>query len=442
MANTSAFSFGNLGAGNAWFDQLQMGSFRGVEFHVDSSEITEGDNTVRREYPFQDLPTVFSMGAGAEEIKLPLYVIGDDYLDKLNALRAVLKGEGQLIHPLHGAIQVWVDGRYTIKEDYINEGGIARLNVTFVRAEERRYPVGVTNTADAAIDAALGLDLSAIANFASKFSIKGLAGWAGDLLGFNVLKAYNDIFNVVSDVLGVFENLKSTWTGLSDGSILTSLLSDPMSLATRFQDLLSVPRYIDELSDEVDEDVAKQLMSTYQSLFDIDTTPVITDAHYLPESPYVTPTRLAIHEMTTRCNVFIQTIALSAYVKAALQVDLDNFDNAMTIRQTIRKQCDKLMHAYGDLPHTSRQGIDGYNIHDALQQLKSTALTDLIKRSKGMAQLMSYTPTATTNILSLSYKLYGTAVYADEIMAMNNHIVHAMLVPAGIPLRIVKHEEI
>ena len=53
----------------AWFDQLTTASFRGVAFQVDTIDVTAGDNTVVREYPFQDLPTVFRMGEGVEEIK-------------------------------------------------------------------------------------------------------------------------------------------------------------------------------------------------------------------------------------------------------------------------------------------------------------------------------------------------------------------------------------
>ena len=60
-----------------WLDQLQRASFRGVPFQVDTIDHSAGDNVVMREYPFQDLPTVFRMGEAAEEIKLSAYVIGD-----------------------------------------------------------------------------------------------------------------------------------------------------------------------------------------------------------------------------------------------------------------------------------------------------------------------------------------------------------------------------
>ena len=52
-----------------WLEQLLPASFRGVPFQVDTIEHQAGDNVVLREYPFQDLPTVFRMGEAAEEIK-------------------------------------------------------------------------------------------------------------------------------------------------------------------------------------------------------------------------------------------------------------------------------------------------------------------------------------------------------------------------------------
>ena len=45
----------------AWLKQLRRASWRNVPFQVDTVDISAGQNTVLREYPFQDLPTVFSM---------------------------------------------------------------------------------------------------------------------------------------------------------------------------------------------------------------------------------------------------------------------------------------------------------------------------------------------------------------------------------------------
>ena len=165
------------GSGNGWAGQLQAASWKDVPFHVDTSDITAGDNVVLREYPFQDLPTVFRMGEGAEEIKFSAYVIGKDYQAQRDALRQALTGEGVLIHPTSGAVRCWVNGKYTVREAPTTEGGMARFDLTFVRAEPRRYPRAVTNTADSLLSAALEMAKSAMDLFAAVWSLRGQQGW-------------------------------------------------------------------------------------------------------------------------------------------------------------------------------------------------------------------------------------------------------------------------
>ena len=136
----------------AWLAQLRPASFRGVVFQVDTVDVTAGDNLVVRDYPFQDLPTVFRMGAGREDIKFSAYVIGDDYDVQRDTLREALTGVGTLpasgilVHPTAGTQLAIVSERFVIKENPVAMGGMARFDLSFVRAETRRYPVSVANT--------------------------------------------------------------------------------------------------------------------------------------------------------------------------------------------------------------------------------------------------------------------------------------------------------
>jgi prophage DNA circulation protein len=75
-----------------------------------------------------------------------------------------------------------------------------------------------------------------------------------------------------------------------------------------------------------------------------------------------------------------------------------------------------------------------------LQGLHSAALADLVARSRGLSGLASYTPQAYEPVWSISYKLFGTAHYADEILALNPQIRHPLLCPPGQPLRIVRRD--
>ena len=78
--------------------------------------------------------------------------------------------------------------------------------------------------------------------------------------------------------------------------------------------------------------------------------------------------------------------------------------------------------------------------HDAMLALLAAGLRDLQERSRDMARLDTWTPQAWMPVWAVSYRLYGTAAYADEILAMNPHIEHPLLVPPGKALRIARHD--
>lgn len=195
--------------GTSWLDQLRTASWRDVSFQVDTIEMTDGDNTVMREYPFQDLPTVFRMGAGANEIKFSAYVVGDDYLDQLNRLRQVLTGDGVLVHPTQGSIRCWCNGKYTVKEAPASEGGCARLELSFIRAEPRRYPVGVTNTADQVADAADGAEQSLLDSLAANLDLSKLTGWAHDNVLSRIRAGMDTLWDGISFVNRIYDTYNS-----------------------------------------------------------------------------------------------------------------------------------------------------------------------------------------------------------------------------------------
>lgn len=192
----------------SWIDLLQPASFRGVPFQVDAIEHQAGDNVVLREYPFQDLPTVFRMGEAAEEIKFSAYVIGDDYMDLRDRLREVLTGEGVLIHPTAGTMRVFVAGKYALKENPTAEGGIARFDLTFVRAEVRRYPTGVSNAPQTAKDKATAAKAASVDAFAAGFDLTGKPGWVADRV----------VARVTDSVSAAWDTMSTVTSGLGDFS--------------------------------------------------------------------------------------------------------------------------------------------------------------------------------------------------------------------------------
>lgn len=443
----------------AWFDQLTTASFRGVAFQVDTIDVTAGDNTVLREYPFQDLPTVFRMGEGVEEIKLSAYVIGDDYIEQREALRQVLTGEGVLIHPTAGAIRVYVVGKYTIKENPTAEGGMARFDLTFVRAEARRYPVGVASTPVIANFAADGAAKAAQDQFAADFNLAAAPGWAADRAIASLTASLDAVWLQVKYVQGGFGDYSAALIGgyqqLRAG--LDTLVRNPRALAAGVAALFQIPS-------ELEAATARSLQDAFGWAFDLSSRLVRADfeSRVMPASEgnghagvgdaglviygagnaaalgVDGSARAQLARLVSASDQLFETLATCGYVRAAAAVDLAGYDQALSLRRAVNDQCTRLL-----TEASTRQAPDTLTAsawHGALQQLHSAALADLQARSRGLTGLASYTPTGWEPAIYISYKLFGSADYADEILALNPQVRHPLLCPPGQPLRIVRRD--
>lgn len=438
-----------------WLDQLQPASFRGVPFHVDTIEHTAGDNVVLREYPFQDLPTVFRMGEAAEEIKFSAYVIGDDYIEQREALREVLTGEGLLVHPTAGAMQVYVNGKFQIKENPTAEGGMARFDLVFIRAETRRYPAGVPNTDAQAVDAADAMDEAAWSEFETSFALADVPGWAGDRALSRLMGALDVVWSAIGPVLAALpEMVDFVAEGISAYQRIKSdfgaLLQRPGGLVAPVGALFAVP---------VDLDAPKAVLfqAAMQSLFNMPAKLVQNDfevvqmpvggllAMYGAGDAAVlgvdSAARSALARLNASADQLVETLATTAWLRATVQVELGGYDQALAMRSLVGNQCKRLLvsaSARSAAPKTLLTG--GLAWHDAMAGLQRAALGSLQERSRNLVRLSSYAPGAFQPVWYVSYALYGTAAYADEIMALNPHIVHPMLVPPGKPLRVARHD--
>lgn len=443
----------------AWFDQLQPASFRGVPFQVDTIDVTAGDNTVLREYPFQDLPTVFRMGEGVEELKFSAYVIGDDYISQRDALRQVLTGDGVLIHPTAGAVRVYVVGKYAIKENPAAEGGMARFDLTFVRAEARRYPVGVANTESQASGAAEAAAAAAKEEFGAAFSLASAPSWVSERILGNLSASLDGVWSQIKGVTAGVSDFNATLIGNYQAlrSTQGELVRTPRQLASAIGDLFALPG-------ELSTAMARDLRSAFSWGFDLRAKLDKTDFETLvvPASAgsghagvgdvglvlfgagdvsmlgSASAARAQLVQLVATCDQLFETLALSAYVQAGAAVELEGYDEAMAMRQAIHGQCTRLLMAAST--SAAPAGLTTTSWHGAVQALHTAALGDLQARSRDLVRLTSYTPAGWEPVWFISYKLFGTADYADEIMAMNAHIRHPLLVPPGKPLRIVRHD--
>jgi prophage DNA circulation protein len=432
-----------------WVDQLRQASFRGVPFQVDTVDWTAGDNVVVREYPFQDLPTVYRMGGGAEDLKFSAYVIGSDYHLQRAALMAALTGEGVLMHPTAGAMRVFVAGKFTVKEAPTSEGGMARFELHFVRADARRYPAGVANTAADSATKATGARASAVDAFAAQWDTAGKPGWvsAAAVARFKatVDKVYGPIASAAR-TLGEFNsNLIATYQQLRDG--LETLVSTPRQLADQVATLFELPG-------ELKNAAARDFQAAFAWAFNVQDRIATVFEQRVQPAPGAgvvmygtgntaalaadTAARAQLDALTAAGDRLFESLAVASYVQATASVDLSNYDEALAMRAAVAGQVQRLLVLASQAPAPAL--LPATNWHDAMLALYTAALADLQSRSRDLVRLTTYTPESWQPVWFISHRLFGTVDYADEILAMNPHIEHPLLVPPGLALRIVRHE--
>ncbi len=428
----------------AWLAQLKMASFRGVPFQVDSVDWTSGDNLVVREYPFQDLPTVFRMGAATDELHFSAYVIGDDYIDQREALRKVLvelTEPGVLIHPTAGSMRAYVANKFRMVENPRDEGGMCRFDLAFVRADGRRYPVAEANTSARAKVAAAAAKDAAADDFASRFSIKNAPAWVSErVLGrvnasldtswVSIKQASGGLGDYTSGIIGTYQVLRGG---------TNSLVSTPRDLASQTRQLFTLPSDLKPAAAAGFRDAFAGIFNMGSKLPKTDHVQVVNQNTYglanLPQTTS-TPARAQLDSLNASVDRLFGTLATAAWVEAVVDTDLAGYDQALALRKALHTQCMSLIESASTETGTGTAASDW---HAAMVELLSRGLADLQARSADLARLTTYTPTAWTPVWCVSYDLYGTTEWADEIMANNPHITHPLLVPPGKPLRVVLH---
>lgn len=437
-------------AAEDWLAQLQPASFRGVPFQVDTIDWTAGDNVVMREYPFADLPTVFRMGRGAEELRFSAYVIGDDYHRQRDALMEALTGEGTLMHPTAGAMKVFCAGKYTVREAPTAEGGMARFDLAFVRAEIRRYPTAAAGSRAAAVDAATAAKASAVDDFAATWSLERQPGWVVDQALSRMRASVDGVMVPIADAARVLNDFNSELIGSAQAlrSNLEDLVRAPRQLADAVATLFALPA-------ELSQAQARAFQTAFAWAFDLGSKLPVRPFEMALVPPVgeglviygtgvqgllspTAPAQLALDALTRSSDSLFEALAIAAWVQATAAVELASYDEAMAMRAQAHGQLTRLlMEASAAAPAPT---VPASNLHDALQALHASVLADLQRRSLNLVRLTTYTPEGWQPVWYISYRVYGTAAYADEILRLNPHIRDPLLVPPDVPLRLVRHD--
>lgn len=123
----------------SWREDIRQPSFRGVPFEATELSGESGRRIVAEDTPeTEEIPPTADMGPIRPSFRMRAFVVGDDYLDRRDALLAALntKGPGLLVHPWRGEVLVATGrvnhfndvehGRCVVEFDCVLHGGVAR----------------------------------------------------------------------------------------------------------------------------------------------------------------------------------------------------------------------------------------------------------------------------------------------------------------------------
>jgi prophage DNA circulation protein len=288
---------------------------------------------------------------------------------------------------------------------------------------------------------------------ASAFDVAKAPSWAADRLMARVRDSVAAVWGVMGAAtqgLGDFTNtITRNYQVLRDG--MNDLIRQPRLLADAVATLYELPRDLSAAQ-------ARDLRAAYQSLFDVGSRMAKTDFE-TSSMPAVgaglvmygagvatlasdTEARQQLAALSTASDQLFEGLATTAWAQASAASELTSYDEAMALRGAVTDQVTRLLQRASDTaPAVMSAGapVPTQSWHDAMLAVLTASLADLQQRSSGLARMMSYTPQAWTPVWVVSYQLYGTTDWADEIMALNPHIEHPMLVPPGRALRVARH---
>ncbi|MDO8933776.1 MAG: DNA circularization N-terminal domain-containing protein [Rhodocyclaceae bacterium] len=405
----------------AWRQQLQKASFRGVGFHVTTADSQEGRRGVLFEYPQRDDPFVEDMGRKAGEFTLEAFVLGDDYFKARDALRDALRkpGPGELVHPTLGRMQVALTAPYRMAESLVDKAGMARFTINFVESGINVQPAARADTSHQVDTAADGASLAAEDDFGQSFDVDGKPEFvAQDALGVlgEALGALDGARAGLVPDMSILGSFVGELGGVS-GS-LSSLIRSPLSLASRIMGLFGGLR--SSFTSPLDALRALSGFFSYSST--------------RPPVPLTTPSRLAQAANVAAVESLVRRAAIIESARAVTAVDFAataasdrvSYQEAVALRESL---ADALESEAAAAPAAT---------YNALTDLRVAVVRDITARGADLPRLSTITTPSTLPALVVSYRAFGDARRADEIVARNAGIVrHPGFVAGGVPLEVL-----
>lgn len=415
-------------------EQLLPASFRGVPFEVTSGSLRAGRRTVVHEYPQRDKPYVEDLGKATRQITIEAFVVGDDYIARGTALLAEIEkpGSGTLIHPWLGEMTVTVTSVSELKFDT----GLGTAYLTFVATEagDLEFPATGADTQSAALEAADGLELSAVSKFV-------------DSIDLSIVSEYIDaaLSGALLDVLGVVGSAEIAKafgfaTGVADLASrgLALISKDPKVFAQKLAGALGLSKWATTAT--AWSRVAKQLrnLASDEKLSSGTRAKIEADRDRLPlsDTQKAAMTNRAAMESLTRQLLLAQVVGVSALIGTSKdtsapgamvtavaspfveQEPIQSYDDLIEVRNELLEVLDQEL-----LMETDDE------MYQAIEKARTAVFEAVTERANAQSRLITVTPPDIMPAVVLAYDYHDDA-NRDREIALRNGIDHEGFCPA------------
>lgn len=223
----------------SWREEIKPASYKGVPFEWEDLTRSGGKRGTSHEFIGRRDPYFEPMGLRTGEFPIIGFVLGDDYLDKKNALIAALEsdGPGELVHPTYGVLEVECPS-FHVNESMQEGMGKAKITMTFIRVGDLPQPSatvpkklflqGVVDGVRSAVNAVLS----------RTFNVVGFPSYVVDEALATATAITDEIDKVTNSIRAQTQNVavfKSNINKLQGK--LTEIISAPATIAAEYSTL-------------------------------------------------------------------------------------------------------------------------------------------------------------------------------------------------------------
>ena len=250
-----------------WKDDLQDASFRGVQFECTSTNESGSKSLAVKQPPYSNKASVEDMGNNPLKISIEAIFSGENYKIEMDALWAALvaTGSGELIHPVHGVMQVYAES-YQIGH-VAEEVDACKISIEFLQAEDKERPLFIP------IAVPVSIPLYSIPDS----PVTALQSVLKKLQQFNPNKFFSFVNKIrdgisaarqfLGTVKGAIENVLSPdWiVGLVDDATRLATFDTNISAISKWRDVFKRVQRFEKLFQN-DDDTPKVMQQTWRAV--------------------------------------------------------------------------------------------------------------------------------------------------------------------------------